>query len=117
MAIRPYCAKALQRNGIEMFDIGGSEFLLILLVALIFLGPEHLPDVARKLARIVREIRRAGDEVRMHVDPDGELYRAMNLPPSRHIPLISSLTGDDTPENKKEEKKIPPDDSGKKTNN
>ena len=98
-----------------MFDIGGSEFLIILLVALIFLGPEHLPDIARKLARIVREIRRAGDEVRMHIDPDGELYRAINLPPSYHLPPLSSLTDDDTAENEKEEKIIPPDDSEQET--
>ena len=99
-----------------MFDVGGSEFLVVLLVALIFLGPEHLPDIARKLARIVREVRRAGNEVRMHIDPEGEIYRAMNLPPSYDIPPLSSLTKDDTPENQKEEKIIPPDDSEQQTN-
>jgi len=96
-----------------MFDVGGSEFLIILLVALIFLGPEHLPDIARKVARIVKEIRRAGDEVRMHVDPDGELYRAMHFPPNYTLPNISSPidVGDEKPEDRKEEKSIPADDS------
>jgi len=96
-----------------MFDVGGSEFLIILLVALIFLGPEHLPDIARKLARIVKEIRRASDEVRMHVDPDGELYRAMHFPPNYSLPDISSPidVNNEKPENPKEEKSLAADDS------
>lgn len=53
-----------------MFGIGGMELLVILLVALLVLGPERLPEITRWLAKVTREIRRAGDEVRMHLDPD-----------------------------------------------
>ena len=31
-----------------MLNVGGGELLIILLVALIFLGPSRLPDVARQ---------------------------------------------------------------------
>lgn len=41
-----------------MFGIGGTEFLLILLVALIALGPKSLVGVSRKLGRALAEFRK-----------------------------------------------------------
>lgn len=39
------------------FNIGPIELLLVLLLALIFLGPGRLPQVGSALGRTVREIR------------------------------------------------------------
>ena len=41
-----------------MFNTSGTELLVILLVALIVLGPEKLPEAARKVGNVMREIRR-----------------------------------------------------------
>lgn len=41
-----------------MFNVGGGEILVILLLALIVLGPDKLPDTARKVGRYVNEFRR-----------------------------------------------------------
>jgi sec-independent protein translocase protein TatB len=41
-----------------MFNVGGGEILVILLLALIVLGPDRLPDAARKVGRYVNEFRR-----------------------------------------------------------
>jgi sec-independent protein translocase protein TatB len=41
-----------------VFNVGGGEVLVILLVALIVLGPDKLPDAARKVGNVVAEIRR-----------------------------------------------------------
>ncbi|HEX2849448.1 MAG TPA: twin-arginine translocase TatA/TatE family subunit [Acidimicrobiales bacterium] len=41
-----------------MGSIGPSEVLVVLLVALIVLGPNRLPDAARQLGRAVAELRR-----------------------------------------------------------
>lgn len=41
-----------------MFNTSGTELLVILLVALIVLGPEKLPEAARKLGGFMREMRR-----------------------------------------------------------
>ena len=46
-----------------MSGIGLAEFLLILVVALIVIGPEKLPEVARALAKAYNELRRAGTEI------------------------------------------------------
>lgn len=41
-----------------MFNISLSEWLIIGAVALLVLGPEHLPEVARTAGRMVRKIKR-----------------------------------------------------------
>ncbi len=41
-----------------MFNVGGGELLVILLVALIVLGPTKLPDAARQFGRVMNELRR-----------------------------------------------------------
>ncbi|CAN5268423.1 hypothetical protein BH18ACT4_BH18ACT4_06070 [soil metagenome] len=41
-----------------MFNIGAGEMLVIMLVALIVLGPQKLPDAARKVGNVMGEMRR-----------------------------------------------------------
>lgn len=40
-----------------MFNIGGMELLLILLVAFLVVGPKDLPKVARWIARVIKKAR------------------------------------------------------------
>ena len=47
-----------------MMGIGPLEILVILVVALLVIGPEKMPEVARVLARVMRDLRGAMDEVR-----------------------------------------------------
>lgn len=51
-----------------MFGIGFPELLLILVIALVVLGPEKLPQIARALGRGLSEIRRATEEVRAEIE-------------------------------------------------
>jgi Tat protein translocase TatB subunit len=41
-----------------MFNIGGGELIVILLIALIVLGPQRLPDAARQLGKTMGDLRR-----------------------------------------------------------
>ncbi len=41
-----------------MFNVGGPEVLVILLVALIVLGPAQLPKAARQVGNVMNEIRK-----------------------------------------------------------
>jgi Tat protein translocase TatB subunit len=41
-----------------MFNVGGGEILVILVVALIVLGPAQLPKAARQLGQAMTELRR-----------------------------------------------------------
>ncbi len=51
-----------------MFNIGAGEMILILVVALLFLGPQKLPELARGLGKFMREFRRQTDDVRNMVE-------------------------------------------------
>jgi sec-independent protein translocase protein TatB len=41
-----------------MFNIGGGELIVILLIALIVLGPQRLPDAARQVGKAMGDLRR-----------------------------------------------------------
>jgi sec-independent protein translocase protein TatB len=42
----------------NVFGVGPAELILILVVALIFVGPERLPRLAADVARTIRDIRK-----------------------------------------------------------
>lgn len=56
-----------------MFNIGGGEMLVILLLALLVLGPERLPKAMGQVGRAVAQMRRLSsgfqDEIRRAMDP------------------------------------------------
>lgn len=47
-----------------MFGIGMPEFLLILVVALIVLGPKKLPELARSLGKGLAELKKSTEELK-----------------------------------------------------
>lgn len=55
-----------------MFGIGTPEVIVILLVALVVLGPKKLPEIARSLAKGIREFRRAVNTASNDEESDGK---------------------------------------------
>ena len=61
-----------------MGTLGPAEILVILVVALIVLGPDRLPEAARKAGQFIAEVRRIGngfqaevrDAMRVPTDPN-----------------------------------------------
>jgi len=49
-------------------DIGGPELILIFLVILLLFGPKKIPEVARLLSKIAREIRKAVEEITREIN-------------------------------------------------
>lgn len=57
-----------------MFNIGPTELIVVLVIALIVFGPRRLPEVGRTIGKSLREFRRASeelkDELRLNLDDD-----------------------------------------------
>lgn len=51
-----------------MFGIGPTELVVILVVALLVLGPKRLPEIARALGKGLAEFRRATADVTSEID-------------------------------------------------
>jgi TatA/E family protein of Tat protein translocase len=74
-----------------VFGIGMSEMLVILGVALLVFGPTELPEIAKKIAKGVREVRRASDDLRRSIDVDDDDDHRFRRPPPPEPP--PSITG------------------------
>jgi sec-independent protein translocase protein TatB len=71
-----------------VFNLGFGEIAVVVVVALLFLGPKMLPEIAGGLGKIIREFRKATSDIRHEIEIDDlirkplqELREAATLPP------------------------------------
>jgi sec-independent protein translocase protein TatB len=73
-----------------MFNVGSGEFLVIFLLALIVLGPEKLPETARKVGKVIGDLRQMSSgfqsEMREAMDIDS-IKQAMNPTTAMNQPV------------------------------
>jgi sec-independent protein translocase protein TatB len=62
-----------------MFDIGFSEMLVLAVVALVVIGPERLPKVAKQAGQWMGTLRRYVDDVKSDINRQMELTELRNL--------------------------------------
>jgi sec-independent protein translocase protein TatB len=62
-----------------MFDVGFSEIVVIAVVALIVIGPERLPKVARTLGHMFGRLQRYVNEVKADISREMELDELRKL--------------------------------------
>ena len=62
-----------------MFDVGFSELLVIALVALIVIGPERLPRVARTLGALLGRAQRYVNDVKADIQREVDLDELKNI--------------------------------------
>ena len=71
-----------------MFGIGGSEILVILIVALLFLGPDKLPDAAKQISKGIRDLKKQSRVLQQTIENDEHIGGAIR-------DLKSALRGDE----------------------
>ena len=73
-----------------MFGMGGSEILVILVVALLFLGPDKLPQAAKQISKGIRDIKKQSRSLQQQIENDEKIGGAIR-------DLKSALRGEDLP--------------------
>src|SRR5688572_20034652 len=71
-----------------MFGMGGTEILVILVVALLFLGPDKLPEAAKQISKGIRDIKKQSRALQQTIEDDEHIGGAIR-------DLKSALRGED----------------------
>ena len=83
-----------------MFGIGLPELIIIMAVALIVVGPEKLPELAKSLAKGIFELKKTANALKesFHEDEQEKPWDADiepdDYPPTRQLPDSNSDTDD-----------------------
>jgi TatA/E family protein of Tat protein translocase len=77
-----------------MFGLGAGELFLIFIIALLFLGPKKLPELAKGLGSAMREFQKARDEMmaemhKPHTEPASE--------PKKDIEVVATAVKVESP--------------------
>ena len=73
-----------------MFGMGGSEIIVILVVALLFLGPDKLPAAAKSISKGIRDIKKQSRALQQQIEGDEQIGGAIR-------DLKSALRGEELP--------------------
>jgi len=80
-----------------MFGIGLPELIIIMVIALIIIGPSKLPDLARALGKGMAEFKKATQDIKESLDVDqdfqdirndlSDTVNSLNRPPEEREPV------------------------------
>ena len=75
-------------------NIGITELIVILLLALLVVGPERLPEMGRRLAEILRDLRRAYDNLTSELGPELRSIQQTTLELRESVESVTSIPQD-----------------------
>jgi sec-independent protein translocase protein TatB len=81
-----------------MFGLGFGEIVIILVLALVLLGPQKLPEVAKQLGKGLRDFKKASDDLKGQFEKEfyaeeRKAERARVAPPTAAAPVPAAPPG------------------------
>lgn len=101
-----------------MSGIGFSEFLILLMIGLVVLGPKRLPKVANQVGTWVGQARRMTRVMKRQLEEELDLDKELNISPRIAPPVYAPPRDDDTysPRHDNPVTTVPDVESGKENN-
>ena len=83
-----------------MFGLGPMELFAMFVIALIFIGPKKLPDLAKGLGKSIREFQKAKDDVMTEIHRDeNEQVAHLDTDPHKNVSGDDGEKDEDDPDN------------------
>ena len=96
------------------FNISGGELAIIALLIFIVLGPDKMPEIARKFGKAMRYVRRATDDIKREINIDEDLIQKPRS--YSHTKKTAPINKTPKAENTQSDAKAPTAESEKKDN-
>lgn len=82
------------------FNISGGELLVIALLVFIVLGPSKMPEIARKMGKAMRFVRKATEDIKREINIDEDIIQKPRS--NAHTKKVASLKPATEPAHKAE---------------
>lgn len=90
-------------NQLLFLDISGGELFIILIVVFLIFGPKQLPEMAKKLGKVVYDLKKASADISQEIKQEADQIKAEFINAKNNIEEETKNLNEDL---KKESEKI-----------